>query len=203
MEAQQILNQLGALSYLGIFGVSLMANMIIPVPEEIVLLALGYLAGTGKADPFILVPIVMLGLLISDSIVYLLARKGSKLTSFLYKRFFAKRFSVNDAWARNHIAKIIFFSRFLIQLRFIGPFMAGHLKIKYKKFLIYNFLAILAYVPTLIFLGWYFHSRIEKIFGNVHLIKNAVFLFFGAIAVFFLFKFLRTFALEQYQKFSK
>ncbi len=203
MEAQEILNQLGALSYMGIFVVSLMANMIVPVPEEIVLLAFGYLAGTGKANIFILIPIVILGLMVSDSIVYLLSRRGSKFLSFVYKRFFAKKFSLSDTWARSHIVKIIFFSRFLIQLRFIGPFMAGHLKIKYKKFLLYNFLAILIYVPTLLFLGLYFHSRIEKIFDNVHIVKNLVFLFFGAIVLFFLFKFLRTIALEQYKKFNK
>ena len=40
METQALIEQLGALSYLGIFGVSMIANIAVIVPEEIRIKAL-------------------------------------------------------------------------------------------------------------------------------------------------------------------
>lgn len=184
METQVLLEQLGALSYIGIFGVSMLANVVIPVPEEIVLLALGYLAGTGSVNGFIILPIIMAGLLISDVVMYTLSKRGNRLIAFFYKKFFAKKVTRKQHWMKIHIEKVIFFSRFLVQLRFIGPFMAGQYRVPLKKFVKYDLAAIAIYVPLFLFLGWYFHNRVQKIIESVHVIKNTVFLFFGIVILY-------------------
>ncbi len=188
METQVLLEQLGALSYVGIFGVSMLANVVIPVPEEIVLLALGYLAGTGAVNGFILLPIIMTGLLVSDVVMYTLSKRGNRFIMFFYRKFFAQKVNRKQHWMKTHIEKVIFFSRFLVQLRFIGPFMAGHYRVPVKKFIKYDFAAIALYVPLFLFLGWYFHNRVQKIIENVHIIKNVVFLFFGVIILYLFLK---------------
>lgn len=180
-ETNAIITQLGAMSYFGIFGVSLLANMVVPVPEEIVLLSLGYLVGTGHLSFFILVPIVMAGLLISDITIYYLAKRGSKFTGFIYNKFFAKRLSAHSEWLEIHIDKVVFFARFLMQLRFLGPFLAGQQNLPFKRFFKFDFLAILIYVPLYIAIGWYFHTRIGFILSGIGLVKNIILIVIGLV----------------------
>ncbi len=193
---QQLISELGALSYLGIFGVSLLANMVIPVPEEVVLLALGYLAGIGVVNGLVLVPIVIMGLLISDSVIYYLSKKGNKLINGIYNKFFSRRLESKREWLSLHIEKVIFFSRFLIQLRFLGPFLAGQEKVSWKKFLKYELAALVLYVPLLIWIGFYFRNRVEFIISGVNAIKNAVLIFIGVLLLISLSKFARRFMLK-------
>jgi len=68
METSEIIRQVGALSYLGIFGISFLANVVVPVPEEVVILAIGYVVGAGTMNFWIVLPIVMAGMCFSDLI---------------------------------------------------------------------------------------------------------------------------------------
>ncbi len=172
---EEVINQLGALSYGGIWFVSFLSNVVIPIPEELVLLALGYLSGTGVINGFIVIPITISALLVNDIILYSLVKKGSKITTYIYNRFFAKRLEKRgDAWLNMNIGSIIFFSRFLVQLRFIGPFIAGTRHLPLKKFVIYDLLALVVYVPLFTGLGWYFHSRIILIIKEVGIVRNII-----------------------------
>lgn len=202
IESQTLITELGALSYVGIWFAALLSNVVIPVPEEIVLLAFGYLAGTGHINFFILMPIIMSGLLVSDIAMYLLARKGSRLVTWFYEKFFLKRFmQKSDQWFIDHMNKIIFFSRFLVQLRFIGPFMAGQKKVPFRRFVFYDFLAIIIYVPIYTLLGLFFHGRVQAIIDNVAVVKNIVLVVIGIVIVFgFSRKYIRKFLFGQKEK---
>jgi len=181
METQAIINQLGTFSYLGIFGVSFLANVVIPVPEEIVLLALGYLSGSGHANIYYIIPIVMAGLLASDIVMYALARGGNKYVTGFYEKFFAHRLESKQEWIHDHVEKVIFYSRFMVQLRFIGPFIAGHLKVPFRKFITYELAALVIYVPLFVWIGYYFQSRIVRIIDGVDLVRNIILITLGVI----------------------
>jgi membrane protein DedA with SNARE-associated domain len=179
-----ILSGLSSLSYIGILGISLVANILIVLPEEAVLLGLGYVARAGEAKIFYVIPIVMLGLLTSDLILYTLSRRGSKFVQSLYDRlfskrlaFFSKRLDGQQRWMEVHIEKVIFYSRFLMQLRFLGPFMAGQLKVPVRKFLVYELAALIIYVPALLWIGWYFRSRVERVIGNIEQAHKVLLIF--------------------------
>lgn len=182
METLAIINQLGTFSYIGIFGVSFLANVVIPVPEEIVLLALGYLAGSGHAQIYYLIPIVIAGLLASDIVMYTLARGGNKFITRFYEKFFAHRLESKQEWIHDHVEKVIFYSRFMVQLRFIGPFIAGHQKVPFRKFITYELAALVIYVPLFIWIGYYFQSRIVRIIDGVDLVRNIILITIGVIA---------------------
>lgn len=180
-DTQGLINELGTLSYVGIWGVSLLSNVVIPIPEEGVLLALGYLSGTGRVNGLILIPIVISALLTSDMIMYYLSKKGNKLISLFYNKLFASRLANKQDWMRAHIKKVIFFSRFLVQLRFIGPFMAGQMNVPPKTFILYDFLALLVYVPLFIFLGWFFHTKINLIIDGIGTVRNVILIVAGLL----------------------
>jgi len=83
-----------------------------------------------------------------------------------------------------HVKKIIFFSRFVMAFRFIGPFSAGILKISLRTFILYDLSAIIILVISLSLAGAYFHHQVEKIISGIGTIKNLAFI--GILAMLFL-----------------
>ena len=181
-ETDLIVQSMGGLSYGGVFILALMSNIIIPIPEELVLLGMGYLTSIGIFKYHLVVVIFILGMLVSDYILYSLAKRGSKLTQKLQERLERRGILKNKEYLEKHINKIIFFSRFLVYLRFIGPVVSGILGIDRKKFLKYDFLALIIYVNIFLGLGNYFHKQISFVTAGVARFKN-YFLIIVAVAV--------------------
>jgi len=174
-EINTILESVGGLTYGGIFILALLSNLFIPVPEELILLAIGYLTGIGVFSYPIVMGIFILGMLVSDYLLFILAKKGSKFTNKLQKRLEKKGILKNKEYISKNINKIIFFSRFLIYLRFIGPVLSGNSQIQAKRFLKYDFLALVIYVNLFLGLGNYFHKQISFITEGVARFKNYLF----------------------------
>lgn len=176
-ETQEIILQLGALSYAGIWLTSFIANVIIPIPEEAVLLLLGYIIGTKAINGYIVIPLVISGLLASDLIIYFLSERGSRIVTWFYDKIFSKRIArQGNNWVNANIGKIIVISRFLIHFRFLGPFIAGQRKIGWKTFVKYDLLALVIYVPVYVLLGIYFQNKIGLIIGKVEVVRNIILL---------------------------
>jgi membrane protein DedA with SNARE-associated domain len=182
-ESGEILRQIAALSYAGIFGTAFLANVVVPVPEEIVILAIGYVAGTGTINFWITLLLVIAGMLLSDLIMFSLSLHGNKIVRTVYDKFFAKIVPMNEEFVNRHINKIIFVSRFLINLRFIGPFLAGQAKVSYKKFLLIDGIAIIIYATGLLWAGHYFQSRIESVFSGIGIVKNIILVVIGLVVL--------------------
>ncbi len=182
---------MGGLTYGGVFILALLSNVIIPVPEELVLLTMGYFTGIGVFHYSFVLGLFILGMLVSDYILYSLAKRGSKLTARLQKRLENKGILKNKEYLEKHIEKIIFFSRFLVYLRFMGPVIAGHVGISRKKFLMYDFLALVVYVNIFLGLGNYFHKQIQVISEGVAQFKNYLLLILAIVVAFFLFRYIQ------------
>lgn len=171
-ETDLIVQSMGGLSYGGVFILALMSNIIIPIPEELVLLGMGYLTSLGVFKYYLVSIIFILGMLTSDYILYSLAKRGSKLTKKLQEKLEKKGILKNKEYLEKHINKIIFFSRFLVYLRFIGPVVSGTLGIDRKKFIKYDLLALVIYVNIFLGLGNYFHKQISFVTAGVARFKN-------------------------------
>lgn len=172
-------------SYLGIFVLALVANSFPAIPEEVFILALGYLGATPTFNMYYIGVIAFLGLFISDCVIFYLARTGAKFYTKIISRVFGSSAEkvTESSFAKRHINKIIFLSRFVFQLRFIGPFLAGHYQVPWKTFLKYDIPALLLYVPLMLFIGSYFRDRVEKIISGTGVVKNYI-LIFVAIVLF-------------------
>lgn len=171
-EANMIVDSVGGLSYGGILVLAFLSNVFIPVPEELILVVMGYLSGNGQFMYPLVMTLFILGLMISDYMLYSLAFRGSRLVKRFIKKLEKRGLMKNEAHTRRHIQKIIFFSRFLVYLRFIGPIMSGYLRVKRKTFLSINFLALVIYVNIFLGLGHHFHKQIETITAGVARFKN-------------------------------
>jgi membrane protein DedA with SNARE-associated domain len=87
----------------------------------------------------------------------------------------------DDTFIERHIKKIIFFSRFLVQLRFLGPFLGGTKKVPLRTFLTYELAALCIYVPLLLSVGAYFRNRLEAILEGLGTVHNIILIIIGAV----------------------
>ena len=190
-NADLIIKSVGGLTYGGLFILAILSNVVIPIPEELILLTVGYLTGIGIFKYTIAYVIFVAGMLVSDYLLYSLAFKGSKLTHNLRLRLEQKGILKNEEYLRKNIYKIIFFSRFLIYLRFIGPVVSGYLKIPRKTFFKYDLIALVIYVNVFLGLGNYFHKQINFIVDGVGKFKNYLLILLSIIFVITVFRYIQ------------
>lgn len=174
METIPFLQSIISFSYLGVFVLAFISNIIIPVPEEITLLGIGYLTSTGILTWYFTLPAVILGLFLNDSLIYLLARSNNKWLQKFYTKFFAESVIKHRSMLTGHIGKIIFFSRFLMQLRFVGPYLAGSTRLPYGRFALYNGSAIVIYSSLIIWLGRLLEGKFDKISAGIGQVQTVI-----------------------------
>ncbi len=132
--------------------------------------------------------------------MYFLSRGGNKWVNMFYQKVFAGKLGDKLKWMNANINKVVFFSRFMVQLRFLGPFMAGQVKMPFKKFILIELAALFVYVPLFLGLGNYFHSRISSIIDGVNVVRNAILIFAGFVAIFAIFKILKKKLMKIFEK---
>jgi membrane protein DedA with SNARE-associated domain len=57
-------------------------------------------------------------------------------------------------------------------MRWIGPILAGMHQVSWKKFLKVDIAALFVYVPLMLWLGAYFHNRIDQLIEGVYVVRN-------------------------------
>lgn len=176
-------NEIAGLTYSGMFGLALISNMIMPVPEEVILLVVGYFTAKGHFSFLLSYLIFVAGMFISDTILYLMAYKGARVTKRLARKVENNRHLKDEGFVKSHIRKIIIASRFLMYLRWIGPVLSGVAKVRYKTFAIYNAIALAVYVPLVLWLGHYFENYIDRIISDVNRIRNVFMLILSLIVL--------------------
>lgn len=159
-----------------------LGGVLSPISEEVVLISVGYLIGIEAFNKFIAVPVCLAGVFTGDSILFFLSKKGGKITLALIKKVPRDKFLKYEDFMEKHTAKAIFFLRLIIGLRFLGPMLAGLTKVKDKTFRIYDFLAILLYVPLMIFIGYYFNDQLDTLAVKIAAIRHSIFITFMVIA---------------------
>lgn len=199
----ELIQQLGAFSYLGVFVIGLLANMIIPVPEEITLVTLGYLSATGVFHVVLIIPLLVAGLLLSDLLIYTLSKKGSNITKKFYYKFFESQFSFLQDLDTKQLERIIIFSRFFAFFRFLAPFLGGMYRVPLRRFLHLEIMSITLYTTVYVGLGYYLRNQVEKIISGVNIIEHVVVAVGVLILVSLFFVWLRKYFMENTQVFNR
>lgn len=157
------------------FGILLMCGFGLPVPEDITLVAVGYMTfflntDGHYGDPRLLVALAtavgLAGVLIGDATMFTLgARLGGRL---MHRRPFSsilgsgrREKAVEFLQARG--PQVLFSARFMPGLRSVVFFTSGTLGIRLRTFLFFDGLAALLSVPALILASWYFGEQIQDV----------------------------------------
>ncbi len=155
---------MGKWSYLGLFLVLMAAGLGVPLPEDIPLVAAGWLVHKGGADLRLMIITGLVGVLLGDSILFYMGRQyGSQIVERRWFRRIAKPWLLEKARLKytEHGAKIIFVARFMPGLRAVVFLTAGVFRVPYWKFLLMDGLAALISVPAWLWLSSEFSGAIE------------------------------------------
>jgi len=166
-------------AYVAIFGLLLACGLGLPLPEDITLLAAGYLA----AEDVITLPgaigICLAGVLIGDSLIFALGRRFGERTleapgirTVMTRKRVARSRHYFDRFGR----KAVFFGRFIAGLRAPIFLVAGTLQMPYRTFLLLDGLGAVLSVPLLAWLGWAFADDLHAIIELIRSSHNALLL---------------------------
>jgi membrane protein DedA with SNARE-associated domain len=163
----------GLTAYGLIFVVLLAAGFGLPLPEDIPLVMGGVLVHRGQANLWVMILVGYLGIIIGDSIMFMLGRRfgtrvGSKPAPGFFGRIVTpeKRTQVEGLF-KKHGEKIVMLARFLPGVRTVTYFTAGSVGMRYSHFVIYDSIAALASAPLFVVLGYYFGSDIEALLARI------------------------------------
>lgn len=142
-----------------IFVGVMLENAGIPIPGETVLLFAGFLAYHGKIDllPSILVAIA--GATLGDSIGFLIGSVGGRR---FVDRFIRRYPAITKSFDRSQTLFLkygqwaVFTGRFITGLRMFAGILAGLFRMRYRRFLFFNFTGATVWVIAIIYVGFLF-----------------------------------------------
>ena len=174
------------LHYVGIFLAFVVAGVGVPIPEDVILLAAGFMAyALHPDDPVrqlftlkVTIAVCMLGIFVGDTLIYWMGRIfGMRLIRFpiLRRTITPGRVRKMQAYFDKYGDKTVFFARFIAGIRMAAFFTAGAMRMSYWKFIAVDMLAALT-SPIWIILAWYFGDQIDRAFVAAKAVKHYILL---------------------------
>jgi membrane protein DedA with SNARE-associated domain len=179
------------LSYIGFFIAVAFSGYAIPLPEEIILILAGYLAAEGIVHLPIIIIVCVLGAICGDSLIFYLSGHGSRFTQKYHSRVEKTHLGWYMRHMKENTAYTVFFSRFIVGMRFFNPLVSGLLGVPADVFVLATALSAVIYIPIIVFLGYYFNQQIDIIVRIAESVRHAIFLLLvagSAVLIVVLFK---------------
>jgi membrane protein DedA with SNARE-associated domain len=171
---------LAELSYLAIPIVLFLGSSgLIPLPEEVILLIIGYAAYTDVLHLWPAIGIAVLGVVVSDVIHFYCATHGHGILKRLLHGKTVKRVQRS---VERHGWWTVFIARFIPVMRILTPWVAGGAGMKFRTFLSANVLGALIQTPIIIWIGHRLGPQVGK--GIVFIEKIDVFLPWTLLLIF-------------------
>ncbi len=151
-------------TYLGLFVVLLLCGLGLPMPEDIALLAGGFLVHRGVTRYPITLAVSLLGVVAGDNSLFFLGRRfGTGLVRYFGLNRPGSQAQINRirAFMRRHGHRAIFYARFLAGLRALIYLTAGSFGVTPLRFLAYDLLGAIISVPIVVSIGYLFGGQLE------------------------------------------
>jgi membrane protein DedA with SNARE-associated domain len=177
--------------YLGVFLFVFAGNLGLPVPEETVLLAAGFVAGRDLLDLKTLYAVGIASATAGDCCGFLLGRTGGqRLIEWLARHFtiVRRRYRRLQQFFDTHGSKAVFMARFVVGARFLAGPMAGAAGMPFWRFLGWNLLGAIIWCSLVLTVGYLVGDELEWVAQVTHTaglwIAIAAFLLLVAIWIF-------------------
>ncbi len=157
--------------YLGIFISVFIGNLGIPVPEETVMLAAGFLAGRFILDLRFVYVVVILSAVTGDCCGYIIGRTGGqRLLIRLASRFefMRTRYDRLQVFFQTHGSKAVFMARFITGARFMAGPMAGACGMPFFQFLGWNVLGAIVWCSLVVTVGYLVGDELYRAASVAH-----------------------------------
>ena len=161
-EIEVLLQQWG---YVGIFACVLLGNVGIPLPEESVVLAAGFLAGREILGLKTVILVTLTSAVIGDNLGYLVGRTGGRRVLMRLGRMWKgmrPRYVRVRLFFHAHGDKTVLIARFVAGLRFMAGPMAGAMRMRFWRFFFFNVLGAVLWCTTVSYLGFILGDQWER-----------------------------------------
>lgn len=151
------------ISYLGIVAL-LIAGAILPIPEELVVIAAGWAASYDQLNPWLAFLACLTGALIGDCLLYALGYHfghGILRETRFFGRFLRPERELRvERMIRAHGLKVLFGARFLVGLRSTAYLAAGVLRMPFLPFLLVDVFCAATVIGIVFVLSYAYASRV-------------------------------------------
>jgi len=159
-------------TYAGLFVVLVLCGLGLPMPEDVALLAGGFLAHKGITRYPITLAVSLLGVIAGDNSLYFI---GRGVGANLLRYFGLKKSAPPDegssdnnvdrlqAFMQRHGHLAIFYARFFAGFRALVYLSAGSLGVPSSRFFLYDLAGAAISVPVVVTLGYVFGDQLEQV----------------------------------------
>ena len=165
--------------YIGILIWFISFDQLTPFPEEVSLLIVGYLAAHHIFHPVLAGVFCLAGFLSVDTAYFFLSKKGSSFIKKLTKGSSSLMQSYKDK-IKTNMPKALIVLCFIPRMRMFAPILAGSLRLSFRKFLLFDAIALTAFTSVYLSLGVIFHKTLSSVIQKTKGLQNII--FFSAAA---------------------
>jgi membrane protein DedA with SNARE-associated domain len=151
-------------TYLGLLVVLILCGLGLPLPEEVALLAGGFLVHRGITEYPMTIAVSLVGVVAGDNSLFFLGRRfGTGLVKYLEigRPNSQRQIDRLKQFMQRHGHLAIFYARFLAGVRALIYLTAGSLGVRPARFFLYDALGALISVPIVVSIGYIFGTQIE------------------------------------------
>jgi membrane-associated protein len=165
--------------YLGVALVFCLCGIGFPLPEELVLIAGGYVCAKFPENASLHWMMVWCGgsIMAFDLVPFVLGRTlGARVLRVRWLRLMItrRRLADFDRWFRRRGDLVIFFARFLAGIRVIAFFTAGVMKMRWRRFLMLDGCGIVIIVPLMVWIGHRGAGVIDDVIRRVRAVERGL-----------------------------
>ncbi len=171
--------------YVAVFAALVAAGVGVPIPEEVTQLTAGVLAHEGVLDLRVTIPVVWVGIVVGDTVLFLLARRhGPQLLDTRAARRVLtppRRAALERHYAR-HAFLTVAVARHTGGVRFPAFALAGATGVRLRTFVLADALSSLVSVPLVVGAGYLFWHHLGQARREIRLVELSI-LAAGAAAI--------------------
>lgn len=174
-DPHNIAGMLAAWGYYGIFAAVFVGNLGVPVPEETVMLAAGFLAGQVLLDLRLVYAVVILSAVTGDCCGYVIGRTGGqRIMTRLADTFpfMRARYERLQLFFQTHGSKAVFMARFIAGVRFMAGPMAGACGMPFFQFLGWNVLGAIVWCSLVVTVGYLIGDELDPALALAHQVSR-------------------------------
>jgi membrane protein DedA with SNARE-associated domain len=169
-------------TYAGLLVVLVLCGMGLPIPEDVVLLAGGFLVHRGLIQYPITILVALVGVVAGDNSLFFLGRRfGTGLVAYLGigRPRSQRQIDRLKRFMDRHGHRAIFYARFVAGLRALVYLTAGSFGVNPLRFFLYDLAGAVISVPIVITLGYLFGNELEVVLHYIGGIEKLVWVVLG------------------------
>ena len=165
MDMDFILQIIKDNGYIGLFLWLWLGAFGIPIPNEVIIMTVGFAASLKILNPHFTFLVTYLGILAALTTSYSIGRfVGRPLMNFFEKRKrFNKKIRASLRLIHRYHAYSLSISYFIPGIRLFVPFLYGVSRLSFKKFVVFAYSGVFFWLSIMFTIGYFFSDHIDRI----------------------------------------